>query len=357
MKLTANKGEWSELYVLIRLLADGKLFAADADLTTNQSCYLPILKIFRDEDRHHHIEYRRSDSNYIELYLNNDLIRRIATEELARVADFFLDETKNGSGKGSFQIACAENIMRSLCCEKIKAASSEKIDIKMQVHDPFTNFNRICGFSIKSDLGSPPTLFNASQATNFKFEVFGVSDEEMRMINNLKRPNGHADLIARMNHIHEMKFSSVVNDTFAKNLFYIDTRLAIILAEMLRLFYCENISACSDLATELGERDHMHLGVQNLYRHKIKKFLCAVALGLTPTNTWNGQDEANGGYIIVKESGSVIAYHLYNRDSFETYLLNNTKLEKGKTEKHRFGSIYQEHGRKFINLNLQVRFK
>ena len=32
MPLTGNKGEWSEIYVFLRLLAMGKLFAADADL-------------------------------------------------------------------------------------------------------------------------------------------------------------------------------------------------------------------------------------------------------------------------------------------------------------------------------------
>ena len=76
-----------------------------------------------------------------------------------------------------------------------------------------------------------------------------------------------------------------------------------------------------------------------------------------PTRKWDGLDEANGGYIIVKESGEVLAYHLHDRDSFENYLLNNTKLEKGSTDKHNFGKIYVEDGRKFINLNLQVRFK
>lgn len=354
MKLTGNKGEWSELYVLIRLLADGKIYTADETLTSNQNCYLPILKIFRDEDRTRHIEYRQGSKDFIELYLNNDFIRRIKTEELAAVADSFFQATKNGQGKGSFQIKGAKEIMQSLCCEKIKAASSEKIDIQMQVHDPFTNFNRICGYSIKSDLGSPPTLFNAAQATNFKFEVRGVTDEQMQKINAINK--GHK-IIARMKKIPELKFICVADETFAKNLLFIDTQMEIILAKMLELFYGENISDCAALATELGDRDPLKLQVESLYRHKIKKFLCAVALGLTPTTQWNGLDEANGGYIIVKESGSVVAYHLYNRDSFETYLLNNTKLEKGSTTKHKFGSIYIEDGSKFINLNLQVRFK
>ena len=357
MKLTGNKGEWSELYVLIRLLADGKLLPAN-DIADSQNLYLPILRIFRNEDAAHQVEYRISRQDFIELYLNDNFVRKISTVELSRTAQDFLHAIINGQGEGSFAIEGAESVMKNLCCQEIKAPSREKADIAMELHDPFTNFNRICGFSIKSDLGSAPTLFNASQATNFKFEVFGVSDEQMQAINSI---NTNRKVIDRIKRIPEIKFIEIVDsprykDTFAKNLLFVDTQMSIILAEMLKLFYVKNISACAVLATELEEKDIFGLEVKNLYRHKIKKFLCAVALGFTPTDKWDGTDEANGGYIIVKESGSVTAYHLYNRDSFETYLLNNTKLETASTGKHKFGSIYVEDGRKFINLNLQVRF-
>ena len=30
--LTGNKGEWSELYVLLKLLAEGRLYAADDEV-------------------------------------------------------------------------------------------------------------------------------------------------------------------------------------------------------------------------------------------------------------------------------------------------------------------------------------
>ena len=40
--IAGNKGEWSELYVLIRLLADGRLYSADSDLKKMDNVYLPI---------------------------------------------------------------------------------------------------------------------------------------------------------------------------------------------------------------------------------------------------------------------------------------------------------------------------
>lgn len=114
------------------------------------------------------------------------------------------------------------------------------------------------------------------------------------------------------------------------------------MGELVKIYYRENISDCSRLATILEERDPLKFGVSGLYRHKLKKFLCAVALGLKPAKKWNGIDEANGGYLIVKASGEILAYHLYNRDDFETYLLNNTRLETPSSNRHRFATVYRE---------------
>lgn len=37
--LTGNKGKWSEIYVLLRLLADGKIYAADSKLNKLEDVY------------------------------------------------------------------------------------------------------------------------------------------------------------------------------------------------------------------------------------------------------------------------------------------------------------------------------
>lgn len=78
---------------------------------------------------------------------------------------------------------------------------------------------------------------------------------------------------------------------------------------------------------------------------------------MMPSQEWNGRDEAAGGYIIVTRSGNVVAYHIHNRDFFETYLLEHTKFERGSSIRHHYGTIYKIDGQMFIKLNLQVRFK
>jgi len=46
--MKGNKGEWSELYVFFKLLADGKLFSADEKLNKTES-YIEINSIYRKD--------------------------------------------------------------------------------------------------------------------------------------------------------------------------------------------------------------------------------------------------------------------------------------------------------------------
>ncbi len=77
---------------------------------------------------------------------------------------------------------------------------------------------------------------------------------------------------------------------------------------------------------------------------------------MKPARKWDGIDEANGGYIIVKADGEVLAYHIHNRNLFEKYLLDNTILERASTTRHKYMELYKENGEIFIKLNLQMRF-
>ena len=106
-----------------------------------------------------------------------------------------------------------------------------------------------------------------------------------------------------------------------------------------------------------GERDPLGYGDSKMYEYKFKKFLCSCALGMKPAQMWDGLDEANGGYIIVKANGEILAYHIYNRNFFEQYLLDNTILERASTSRHDYMSLYEEDGEMYIKLNLQVRFR
>ena len=92
------------------------------------------------------------------------------------------------------------------------------------------------------------------------------------------------------------------------------------------------------------------------YERKMKRFLTAVALGMTPAKLWNGIYDANGGYLVVKETGDIICYHIYNKKEFESYLYVNTRLENPTRNRYHHGSIEERGDDQIFKLNLQVRF-
>ena len=50
MPLSGNRGEWSEIYIFLKLLDDGKVYAADRAMQKIDTVYLNILKILREEN-------------------------------------------------------------------------------------------------------------------------------------------------------------------------------------------------------------------------------------------------------------------------------------------------------------------
>ncbi len=328
--MTGNKGEWSELYALLKILAYG---AIDVDVN-GQNRRAPVVKVIREDKSGFRCELRRQKS-FVELYRNGDRVEKIPAKNFSLMASRILHGIKNYRGrKGAFEIDGAAELMNLLGLKTLKSPSNKKTDIELTIHDALTNFDTTSGYSIKSELGNPPTLLNASGATNFRFKVFGVDDALAERINAIDTPG---KVIDRMKLIGRLEFDSVVNETFAANLRMFDTHMDKLLGEMLKLFYVDRISDCAELVTALERRNILNLG--GTCRYKLKKFLSAVALGLKPAKVWNGRDEASGGYLVVTEHGELMIHPLTNRDDFETFLLNNTRLETPDPNRHNFAKI------------------
>lgn len=254
--------------------------------------------------------------------------------------------------------------MDKILCYKLSAPAPDKSDITMKIVDINTGYSPVVGFSIKSELGSAPTLLNAGKTTNFIYRIVHDCSYLLQEANEIYKVAGgrqHTDIRGRIEKINRenghLRYHSMENRTFNDNLILIDSSMDKILAETLLYFYRDGINHCREMVQKLELENPMNYGNVNAYKYKFKKFLTAVALGMKPATVWDGIDEATGGYIVVTNEGNVLAYHIYNRNYFEEYLLNNTKYETASTSRHDFGTVYRENGEDFIKLNLQVRFK
>ncbi len=360
MAITGNVGEWSEIYTLLKVLGDKNIYAGDDNLEKIENLFYPVLSVLRAE-ANEQLEYI-IDKELVLINSNKTELLRLPVRDFADKALIALSEIKKNKENRcrTFSIPEIESFMNKIHCSSLKANSNEKKDITIKIHDQRTNNTPELGFSIKSQLGGASTLLNASKSTNFKFEILNFSESSIKQVNEINTKNKIIDRIKTIKTLGGIfKFSSLCNPIFSNNLILIDSLLPNILAESLFTYYTTSNSKLSDIVNIIEnsnplnfDKSHSHL----FYSYKLKKFLTDAALGMMPSKVWTGQYEATGGYLIVKDEGELLCYHLYNRNEFEQYLFSNTRFETPSSTRHDFGNIYQEKDRFFFNLNLQIRF-
>lgn len=356
--IAGNKGEWSEIYALFKLLGDKQLFTGDADLNKVEEIFYPIIKIIRNE----------SGGNF-EYQLDGDLVIITGGVETLRIPVITFSQqavkllAKIKGSTGSFSIPEVEAFMTSIYCKSLKAKATSKTDIRIVIHDQRINQNAELGFSIKSQLGGEATLLNAGKTTNFiyKIENFNPTPTQIKTINEIETRSKIKDRIEQINNLGgNLNYVTLENDIFKNNLVLIDSLLPNILSEILKSFFTSNLSTIKHLSDNVNAVNPLKYDNQfahTFYEYKIKRFLTDVALGMMPSKVWTGIYDATGGYLVVKENGEILCYHIYNRNQFEDYLFANTKLETASSTKHNFGKLYEDNGQYYFKLNLQIRFK
>ena len=356
--LTGNKGEWSEIYALFKMLGDRQLFAGDADLNKVEELFYPIIKIMRNEI-----------GGDFEYEISGDLVvisggieqLRIPLKRFTEQAVSLLSKIKESTG--AFSIPETEAFMREINCGSLKAKSTSKSDIKVVIHDRKINRTAELGFSIKSQLGGDATLLNAGKTTNFIYEItdFTGNPADVKKINSIDSRSKIKDRIEEIKRLGgSFKFESLEQDIFKNNLVLIDSLLPDILSEIVKQFFSSSLSTLDALTSRISSSNPLNYDTQfshSFYEYKIKRFLTDVALGMMPSKVWGGLYDATGGYLIVKEDGEILCYHIYNRNQFEDYLFQNTKLETASSTRHDFGQIFEKDGKLYFKLNLQIRFK
>lgn len=341
------------------MLSDRKLFAADAELRPIAEKYFEVLKIIREEANHGKKSYDvTGPADTVSIFDGEgNLLEAVDIADLKSGVAAIFQSIKDAPDT-TFEIARANEVMVKLGCTQIKAKSTQKADLFLVIHDRVSPTLTELGFSVKSMLGAASTLLNASGGTNFTYKVSGFTTP-IEEINSIE---GKSKVRDRLKKIEDDKasidFLDVESASFKKNLRKIDTIFPEIFAEVIKIYYegkGNTIVELVDFLAQSGALQKYGL-TKDDYEYKVKSFLVSIALGMTPQTEWDGFTKAHGGYIVVKEDGDVVAYHLYNRDEFQEYLYRNTRLETPSTGRHGFGSIYEEDGDLKIKLNLQIRF-
>ena len=358
MAITGNKGEWSEIYTLFRLLGEGKVHAGDANLN-KLDLYYPILDIIREESKRY--EYKPdTQRNIVVIDEDGNEYAQIPMDKFMTESKTLLDTIKE-SNQRAFSVPGAECFMSKIGCTKLKAPSKDKADIHIIIHDLRTNMTPLLGFSIKSQLGSASTLLNPGIPTNITYRVVGgdMTNQELDKINSID------DHLPRMQALldkgYHLEYYEIAHHTFKNNLLFLDMCMPELVAQCLIIGSMPNTSSSTKDIVEIVAKQnpfgYTGSNVTSFYEHKIKVLLLDSALGMTAAKEWNGHYDANGGYLVVKSNGDIVCYHFYNKNDIEDYLYYNTRFDRASRNRYDFGSLYRgENGEVYIKLNLQIRF-
>lgn len=355
--LQGNKGEWSEIYVLLKLLGDQKIFSGDKNLVKIDNLFYPIIKIFRDESQGV-IQYEINSD--VIVVSNSNVIDRFPIEYFQNNAILILNRIFESHK--TFRVPEVERFLSLIQCNFLKAKSSKKTDIRILIHDLRLDRRHELGFSIKSQLGGDSTLLNAGQTTNFIYELknFNHPISIVSKINSIASRNKIRDRLALiLEYGGQLDYVNLEQPIFKNNLVLIDSALPEIVSEILKIYFttpAKTMKEVVEIITDTNPLNYDSRFKHKFYEYKIKKFLMEIALGMMPSKVWDGTYDATGGYLVVKEDGEILCYHVYDKNQFEDYLFNNTRLETASSSRHGYGIIYQEGKSLFLKLNLQIRF-
>jgi len=205
-------------------------------------------------------------------------------------------------------------------------------------------------------------LLDGGRSANLKFEQTGVKFASPT-VNKINAFGEEDDVVGRMLMIERLggvlKYNDVADKVFRSNLGMIDLHMARVLAEMVRLMHLDGVTKISDLVELIKQSNPLKIkdeliNKHGFYEYKVKEFLLALAMGMRPAKLYNGIESAISGFLFVTGDGEVLCYQRAFRQVFADFLYQNSRLEKGSTEKDKYGYLERENNAYYFKLNLKI---
>lgn len=353
MVVTGNKGEWSEYYAFLKLLVDMKLNFGGPSYDAIGGYYVvkKVSRVERDGTK----SYTFEPDGTINIFVDGIAAGTFDGRALKAKTEILFSSLLESRG-ASFPVLDSVEVMQILKNSSLKASSASKEDLIIKVYDDVTGSTPEIGFSIKSIIGGAPTLLNASKATNFVYEVKNLNAEAISSINS--KTTIRERLMAAEESGGSIEYIGLDSKNFEVNLQLLESTLPIILAKMIQFYYIGSGRRFEQVIDAMITQGVVLPGINGRlgYEYRLQNLLFAIALGMVPNTLWDGNVRAPGGYIVVKKNGELVSYSAYNSDDIKKNLLQTCRFETPDTGRHGFGYLYEENGKVYIKLNLQIRF-
>jgi len=356
---TYNRGEWAELYVLAKILCEQSV-TVRVHGGTGTGNSLDVQRIRRGSEVE--TEEFLFDADHIACV---HVEKRIPRDEVCRHVEPLFRAIKDAKGI-SFSLPIGDELLLLLGIKQLKKGGNEKSDIHLDVRDPLTGATGWQGYTVKALVGSKPTLFNASEPTNFEYRItpqvpdhlvthYNATNSKGRLLHGTRKMV--SELMAKG---HTFTLFNI-DKRFRDNLELLDGDMPNFLGELVLSYYGYRAGTATAVSALLESLARLNpLGISNpaiRYQHKVKDFLEASAYGMVPTEPYNGERTAAGGLLLVEKSGELTCFRLDDKDRSRDYLVEHTHLETASRSRHKFGILDNHDGETRLKLNLQVRYK
>lgn len=344
MAIKRNKGELSEIYALCKVIFEQKVFYGNEHACATQE-HITVLKLHTHQSD---IDLQKSQ---ITIQKQNGRTTSHALADIITQAELNQILTDIRQGTSTFSSDTLQQKVALLDLDKTKGTSWEKGDINLSFDEQgqiFTHQNT----SIKSFLGNAPTLINASQATNFIYQVTGIDVAKMDSINAINTRSKIKDRLQKITDMRgKLSFVHCENATYQSSLRKVDSLMPEILANALLAFFQKEtdnrlVNYPEQKIPDANQRSQVHC--------RLKDFIKSSILGIFPTHEWDGNLTANS-VLLVNEAGELLFYHTNKDTVLKDFFYQQTFFDTPSSSRHRFGLLYQENGKLYFKLNLQLR--
>ena len=343
-----NKGEWSEPFVFVKLIIHNRLFLGDQNHKPTTD-YIDVISLNANASD---VLIQILNSHQIQLE-SLSLGKGKSLLEIKEIVDSdtittILNKIKSSRG-GSFNapLEMIEKIFNKLGIKHFKGGANSKGDFNISYwHQKVGITYPLQAVSIKSFLGSKPTLINPTAHTKFKYKVEGLGVDIVSINKRLGELRYKSKIQKLIEIGGNISFIDVKESVYKKNLIKVDSGMPKLLGQSLLSYFSTKRQAKLAYFIQ-DEINIIH----------VKRLLLESLLGIFPSMDWDGKRTCNGS-ISLLTNGNLLFYHVVDQGVFEDYLFNKTRFDSPQSRNtNNYCELYEENGIVYIDLILQIRFQ
>lgn len=342
MQIKGNKGEWSEMYVFLKMLGSENI-----KIDNKEYKEFSIIRYFEGEV----YEYKKGNL-FVELFENGKYSGlTIPKTEFELLSKILKKDIINNKGRSFSVSKHIVTFLEKIKVKSIKASFCHKEDMIIAID------GKKMGFSIKSFLGKPPCLFSGSANTNIVYKIRSDNnayDESfLDKVNNIYTSSGGVALKSRINTLlskYTLEPITFECDAMHNNLNHISNKIEKVLMNVVLSYYTlkdrkstTNIKRIIDTFPNSVE-----------CTSELVNFAKECDKSLQPTVNWS-KNSFIKGTIYVKRDGS-IHISMYESDDYNK-ILEKVRIDRGSANRYDYGKIVFYNNVPYFKINMQIRYR